>query len=134
MSPNPSSGPANTTIPNSDWSTTIIATITRWKGYDEALLITHSSYINDHLSYIDSGISVNGNNIFVAIESLSNVRVFGCHLSGKVGGSLSIADITNRIVQYLRNLKVDTCCKSVKRIQIVSTRMQNKGCIPIEMK
>lgn len=42
-----------------------------WKGYDEAILITHSEYVNNEISYIDSGVSVPGSNqnIYIQVSS-----------------------------------------------------------------
>lgn len=103
-----------------------------WEGYDEAILITHSEYVNDEISYIDSGISVPGSNqnIYIQVSSSKNVHTYGCHLSGKPGGCVQVSDVLNMILEYLNNLKVGECCLKATRIQIVSARLTN---VPISL-
>ncbi len=96
-----------------------------WAGYEEAIILSHSEYHSPEISYYDTGISTGRyeDTIKILIGSQPNVKVFGCHLSGKVGGILYFyTDIVPLLKNYLNSFKPCECCEKTKYIQIVTTR------------
>ena len=94
-----------------------------WPGYDEALLLSHSEYIDENISYLDTGIYAPDGEypIQVEINSLKNIRVFGCHLSGRKGGTIGVGDACTRLMKTIKEYPIIDCCRK-KHIQVVSTR------------
>ena len=93
-----------------------------WEGYDKAILITHSMYINEIVSYYDTGIYLPDSRQSIKVQiGAPNVEVFGCHLSHEVGGKLEYRrDVLPLLFQYLDQLKYRDCCERIIYIQIVS--------------
>jgi RHS repeat-associated protein len=93
-----------------------------WEGYDKAILITHSMYINEIVSYYDTGIYLPDSRQSIKVQiGAPNVEVFGCHLSHEVGGKLEYRrEVLPLLFQYLDQLKYRDCCEKIIYIQIVS--------------
>ena len=106
-----------------------------WAGYEEAIILSHSEYHSPEISYYDTGISTGRyeDTIKILIGSQPNVKVFGCHLSGKVGGILYFyTDIVPMLKKYLSSFKPSECCEKTKYIQIVTTPQKQGDYIPLD--
>ena len=63
--------------------------------------------------------------IKINIAQLKNVEVYGCHLSGVTDVELSCAELVEKVVNRIKNLKPKACCTKKTKIQIVSTSTIN---------
>lgn len=106
-----------------------------WLGYEKAVILSHSEYVNEEVSYLDTGISTGRKepNLKVPIGSQPNVEVFGCHLSKLVGGKLLFyEDIVPMLKTYFNSYKSDNCCDSTRYIQLLTTPRNGNSYVPLD--
>ena len=101
----------------------------------KAVILSHSEYVNEEVSYLDTGISTGRNepNLKVPIGSQPNVEVFGGHLSKLVGGKLLFyEDIVPMLKIYFNSYKSDNCCDSTRYIQLLTTPRNGNSYVPLD--
>lgn len=98
-----------------------------WVGYDMAFLLSHSSIENNGEAVANTGIYPDKNSepVKIPIKNMKKVKVYGCHLSGKPGGTLSKPTVADKLADDLKRLPVKKFCNKKTYIQIVSAKSNN---------
>ena len=59
--------------------------------------------------------------VWIQLNNMEGVHVFGCHLSNRPGGTIGVGSAADKLAKYIKRLPIHENCKSnVTMIQIVT--------------